>query len=156
MEPFFFFVERQVQDFVAVSNLDTTPEQERYCSNLELSVVFVSRAFQPAGGREFNFMYVVIFRAKAGKMDADYATTAARLRELAFASFGCLDFVFATEGDQEIALSYWRDEESIKKWKAHSEHVLAQELGRAKWYASYIVQVAEIKREYQFNHEQTS
>jgi heme-degrading monooxygenase HmoA len=98
-------------------------------------------------------MHVVIFRAKAGAMDADYAKTAARLRDLAFASFGCLDFVFATAGDQEVALSYWRDEESIRKWKAHSDHVLAQELGRAKWYASYIVQVAEIKREYKFNNE---
>ena len=101
-------------------------------------------------------MYVVIFRAKAGNVDAAYGKTAARLKELAFESFGCLDFVFATEGDQEIALSYWRDEESIKKWKAHSEHVLAQELGRTKWYTSYLVQVAEIKREYQFNREQTS
>lgn len=96
-------------------------------------------------------MFVVIFRAKAGNLDAEYGKTAVRLRDLAFESFGCLDFISAMDGDQEIALSYWRDEESIKKWKAHAEHVLAQELGRAKWYASYTVQVAEVKREYQFN-----
>ncbi len=96
-------------------------------------------------------MYVVIFRARPGAIDSDYAHTAARMREIAFASFGCLDFVSVTEGDQEVALSYWPDEASIQQWKAHSEHVLAQELGREKWYASYIVQIAEIKREYQFN-----
>lgn len=67
------------------------------------------------------------------------------------ASFGCLDFVSVTEGDCEVAISYWPDEASIRKWKAHSDHVIAQELGREKWYESYIVQIAEIKREYKFN-----
>lgn len=98
-----------------------------------------------------HLMYIVIFRAKPGTMDSDYSRTAATLRELAFASFGCIDFVSVTEGDNEIALSYWPDEESIRKWKAHSDHVIAQQLGREKWYESYIVQIAEIKREYKFN-----
>ena len=95
-------------------------------------------------------MYVVIFRAKVAKLDADYQKAVARLRELAFTAFGCVDFVSMNEGDSELTLSYWRDEDSIRKWKAHSEHVLAQELGREKWYGSYSVQVAEIRREYQF------
>ena len=96
-------------------------------------------------------MYAVIFRAKAGAPDAEYSIAAAKLRDLAIASFGCLEFVSATEGDNEIAISYWPDEASIRKWKAHSEHLLAQELGREKWYQSYIVQVLEIKREYKFS-----
>jgi heme-degrading monooxygenase HmoA len=93
-------------------------------------------------------MYVVIFRAKAKALDADYLETAARLRDLAIKQFGCLDFVSVAEGDQEITLSYWPDEESIKRWKAHAEHLRAQELGREKWYAAYAVQIAEIRREY--------
>jgi heme-degrading monooxygenase HmoA len=96
-------------------------------------------------------VYAVIFRATASELDAEYSKTASRLRELAINQFGCLEFVSVTEGNNEIAISYWPDEESIKKWKAHSEHVLAQELGRKKWYESYVVQITEIKREYKSN-----
>ena len=48
-------------------------------------------------------------------------------------------------------MSYWENEEAIKKWKRDSEHTLAQESGRSTWYESYIVQVVEIKREYKYN-----
>jgi heme-degrading monooxygenase HmoA len=93
-------------------------------------------------------MFVVIFRAKVRSIDSEYALVAARMRELALGQFGCLEFAAVTEGQDEIALSYWPSEESIRAWKAHSEHVLAQQLGRERWYESYIVQVAEITREY--------
>lgn len=87
-------------------------------------------------------MYVVIFRAKIRSLDNEYAKVAARMRELAIGQFGCVDFHSVTEGNQEVALSYWPNEENIRKWKSHSEHVLAQELGKERWYDSYIVQVA--------------
>jgi heme-degrading monooxygenase HmoA len=93
-------------------------------------------------------MYVVIFRAKTRALDADYARTAARLRELALGQFGCLAFHSVTEGEDEIALSYWPSEEAINAWKAHPEHVLAQQAGRRRWYAAYSVEVAEVKRSY--------
>lgn len=93
-------------------------------------------------------MYVVIFRARVRHTDDEYAKVAARMRELALGQFGCLEFHAVTEGKEEIALSYWPDEESIRAWKSHSEHVLAQQLGKERWYESYIVQVAHITREY--------
>ncbi|MBI1889938.1 MAG: antibiotic biosynthesis monooxygenase [Burkholderiales bacterium] len=93
-------------------------------------------------------MYVVIFRAKTRVLDDEYFKVAERMRELALNQFGCLDFQSTSEGDQEISLSYWPDEHSIRAWKTHSEHVLAQQLGRERWYESYIVQVAHIAREY--------
>lgn len=73
---------------------------------------------------------------------------AARLRELALAEFGCVEFCAVTEGGEEVALSYWPSEENIQLWKSHPEHVAAQKLGAEKWYESYSVQVAEIKRHY--------
>lgn len=76
-------------------------------------------------------MFVVIFRARARALDAEYAAMAARLRELALKEFGCLDFCAVTEGDQEVALSYWPDEASIHAWKQHTDHLMAQQLGRA-------------------------
>lgn len=93
-------------------------------------------------------MYVVIFRARIRAVDAEYAQTAARMRELALAQFGCLEFQAVTEGDSEVALSYWPDEASIRAWRAHPEHLLAQQAGRDRWYASYTVQVADVTREY--------
>ena len=96
-------------------------------------------------------MFAVIFRAQPGMQDEKYSETVTRMRELAFDKYGCIDFVAATEGDQEIAISYWDSEESIKNWKSDSEHIQAQQQGRSKWYESYIVQVVEIKREYKFN-----
>lgn len=94
-------------------------------------------------------MYVVIFRATARALDADYSATAARLRELALTRFGCLDLVAVTEGSQEVALSYWPDEASIRAWKQHADHLMAQQLGRDRWYSGYTVEVAEVKRRYQ-------
>jgi heme-degrading monooxygenase HmoA len=95
-------------------------------------------------------MFVVIFRAKVRNpgIDSEYTQVAARMRELALGQFGCLEFTAVNEGQEEIALSYWPSEEHIRSWKAHSEHVLAQQLGRERWYESYTVQVAEITRQY--------
>ncbi|MDP1655479.1 MAG: antibiotic biosynthesis monooxygenase [Hylemonella sp.] len=93
-------------------------------------------------------MYVVIFRAKVRVQDEAYSRVAARMRELALSQFGCLEFQAVTEDPDEVALSYWPNEEAIRAWKSHPEHVLAQQTGRERWYASYSVQVAAVTREY--------
>jgi heme-degrading monooxygenase HmoA len=68
-------------------------------------------------------------------MDAAYTSVAARMRELAIGEFDCLGFHAVTEGRDEIALSYWPSEDAIQAWKAHPEHVLAQQSGRERWIA---------------------
>jgi heme-degrading monooxygenase HmoA len=93
-------------------------------------------------------MYVVIFRATIRHLDSEYAAVAARMRELALTEFGCLEFQAITEGNAEVALSYWPDQASIRAWKSHPEHVLAQQQGKQKWYDAYTVQIAAIEREY--------
>lgn len=93
-------------------------------------------------------MYVVIFRARVRSLDPEYFRVAARMRELALTEFGCLEFHAVTEGESEVALSYWPSEDAIKAWKAHPEHLQAQKAGRERWYASYSVQVACITRDY--------
>lgn len=93
-------------------------------------------------------MYVVIFRARIRSLDAEYARVASRLYDLAMNQFGCIDFHAVTQGKDEVALSYWPSEEAISAWKAHPEHVLAQQAGREGWYESWSVQVAAVTREY--------
>lgn len=75
-------------------------------------------------------MFIVIFRAKISKIDETYTTISKKLRDLALTKFGCLEFHAVTEGDNEIALSYWPDEEKIRAWKQHSDHLLAQQLAK--------------------------
>lgn len=94
-------------------------------------------------------MLVVIFRARIRELDDRYAATAARMREIALSDFGCLAFHSVAEGQNEIALSYWPDERSIRAWRAHPEHVEAQSLGKLKWYEKYSVEIANIERSYQ-------
>ncbi len=94
-------------------------------------------------------MFVVIFRARITAVDALYSETAARMRALALEEFGCVAFHALTEGDEEVALSYWHDEAQIAAWRAHPDHREAQRLGRERWYSSYTVEVAEVTRAYQ-------
>jgi heme-degrading monooxygenase HmoA len=93
-------------------------------------------------------MFIVVFRAKVRHLDAEYSEVARRMRELALGQYGCLEFQSVSEGDEEVSLSFWPDEESIQAWKEHPEHLLAQKEGRERWYQSYSVHVAQIAREY--------
>ena len=95
-------------------------------------------------------MFAVIFRATVGNQDVEYGKMASKLRKLAFETYGCLDFIAVTEGNKEVAISYWESEAAIKAWKANIEHLIAQEFGQKQWYQSYSVQIAEIKHEYAF------
>ena len=96
-------------------------------------------------------MYAVIFRAEINELDSRYSDMASRMRDLAINQYGCMEFTSVTEGMQEIAISYWQDQEQIKKWKQDSEHLVAQELGQSVWYKSYKVQIVEILSEYSNN-----
>jgi len=93
-------------------------------------------------------MYAVIFRAKTNELDEEYFEMAKKMRKLALTQYGCLEFTSVTEGSDEIAISYWKSMEDIKKWKKNGEHLVAQELGRSKWYEAYKVHIVEIVSEY--------
>jgi len=93
-------------------------------------------------------MYAVIFKAKTKKLDEAYFKIAKRMRELAINEYGCLEFTAVTEGVNEIAISYWESLEQIKKWKQNSEHLVAQRLGKEKWYEEYSVEIVEIISKY--------
>ncbi|MBY6185287.1 antibiotic biosynthesis monooxygenase [Marinobacter hydrocarbonoclasticus] len=93
-------------------------------------------------------MYVVIFRARVAQLDAQYSEMANKMRDRALNEFGCREFVALTEGQDEIALSYWDSEAAILAWRKDSQHQVAQQLGRAAWYQHYSVEIARISRAY--------
>jgi heme-degrading monooxygenase HmoA len=59
-----------------------------------------------------------------------------------------------------ITVSYWESEDAIRRWKIHSEHQVAQEIGRQVWYTDYVLRIARVERTYgkipnQSNHSPT-
>jgi heme-degrading monooxygenase HmoA len=93
-------------------------------------------------------MYAVIFKAEIAELDDEYASMAARMRELARSRYGCVEFTSCTQGSMEIAISYWETQDQIRQWKQNAEHLVAQDRGRSKWYRAYTVEVMELVRAY--------
>ena len=91
--------------------------------------------------------YAVIFSSLLNDDIEGYGETAARMVELAAQQPGFLGVESAREG-LGITVSYWADLESIKRWKANSEHRLAQKMGMKKWYSSYMTRIALVDRDY--------
>lgn len=50
-----------------------------------------------------------------------------------------------------LSLSFWRDEESVKRWRTLESHRRAQEAGRGGVFANYRLRVAQVLRDYGMN-----
>ena len=93
--------------------------------------------------------YAVIFTSERSNIDEGYADTAILMEELAKKQEGFLG-VESARSEIGITVSYWKDLESIKKWKQNLEHLVAQEKGRRDWYKSYTTRICLVEREYSF------
>lgn len=94
--------------------------------------------------------YAVIFTNMLSESTDGYLETANRMVELAKQQPGYLGFESARDG-LGISVSYWRDLESIRQWKAQLEHQQAQDKGRSQWYSAYKTRIAKVERDYSFN-----
>jgi heme-degrading monooxygenase HmoA len=96
--------------------------------------------------------YAVIFSSTRSAQDeAGYEKMAVRMVELAKVQKGFLGVESARSPDGlGVTISYWSSLEDITDWKKHSEHQLAQELGRSQWYESYTTRICKVEREYGF------
>ena len=82
---------------------------------------------------------------------------AARMVELAKKQGGFLGVESASRTSEGfgITVSYWRDLESIRRWKkAQSEHAAAQKMGREAFYRSYRLRIARVEREWGFERDE--
>ncbi len=93
--------------------------------------------------------YAVIFTSVRTQGDDGYGEMAVKMVELAAQQSGFLGVESARE-EVGITVSYWSDLESIKQWKANTEHLKAQRTGRERWYDSYQVRIAKVERDYGF------
>ena len=96
--------------------------------------------------------YAVIFSNLRTHVENGYEETAQHMVELADQGPGFLGIESVRE-TLGITVSYWKDLESIKHWKAQTDHLVAQQRGRTEWYAAFKTRIAKVERDYGFENE---
>jgi heme-degrading monooxygenase HmoA len=97
--------------------------------------------------------YAVIFSNYRTDVDEGYEEMGEKMFELATQQPGYLGMESVRNG-LGITISYWENLEAIKNWKANAEHLVAQRLGREKWYQSFKTRICKVEREYGFEREE--
>ncbi len=92
--------------------------------------------------------YAVIFTNERTDGDKGYGEMAEQMVDLAEKQDGYLGMESVRDG-LGITISYWKNLDSIKKWKANSKHQVAQEKGRSIWYKSFKTRIAKVERDYE-------
>ncbi|MDP2888205.1 MAG: antibiotic biosynthesis monooxygenase [Bacteroidota bacterium] len=94
--------------------------------------------------------YAVIFTSVRTEGDKGYSEMSDRMVELARQQHGFLG-VESARNEIGITVSYWRDLESIRKWKENMEHSQARGKGREEWYQSFKTRIAKVEQDYGFD-----
>ena len=100
-------------------------------------------------------MIAVIFEVwpAAGRKD-DYLAIAASLRTDLQAIDGFISverFQSITDPGKLLSLSFWRDEDAVKRWRNQERHRASQAKGRSGVFADYRLRVASVARDYGMN-----
>ena len=100
--------------------------------------------------------YAVIFTSVLREDAAPgYEAMADAMLALAQTQPGYLGFETARgEDGLGFTVSFWKDEASIKAWKAVAKHQVAQTKGKQDWYAWFHVRVAKVERSYSFEWDE--
>lgn len=93
-------------------------------------------------------MYAVIFTSEHSDDVTGYAEAADRMEALARKQPGFMGIESVRAGKSGITVSYWATLEAVSAWKRDPEHLVAQEMGRTKWYRKFRVVLAKVEREY--------
>lgn len=93
--------------------------------------------------------YAVIFTTVVSENLEDYEKTARKMATLATQLKGFLGMDSA-RNEIGITVSYWKTLDDITAWKNNTEHTLARNLGREKWYKTYQLRICKVEREYGF------
>lgn len=97
-------------------------------------------------------MYAVIFEVEpeADRVE-EYLDIAARLRPELETIDGFISierFKSLSRDGKILSLSFWRDEEAIRRWRQHQQHYEAQLAGRDRVFRDYRLRVASVVRDY--------
>ncbi len=99
-------------------------------------------------------MLVVLFRSKLVDAPDGYAEMAQEMLDTAKSMPGFIDVkAFRADDGERLTVVWWQDEETLHAWRTHARHMVAQRLGREKWYQYYSLEVAEVKRTTSFERK---
>ncbi|MFJ4964216.1 hypothetical protein EES43_20985 [Streptomyces sp. ADI96-02] len=95
-------------------------------------------------------MFVILFKSRlSDQAGEEYYATEDRMRERVREIAGS-DLVdvkqYTAEDGERLAVVMWRDAETLEKWRSDPDHLVAQRLGRERWYSAYELTVAEVVR----------
>ena len=93
--------------------------------------------------------YAVIFSSVRTDGDNGYSAMAGKMAELAEKQEGFLGME-SVRDELGITVSYWRDLESVRKWRENLEHTFARNQGRAQWYKAFKVRISRVETDYDF------
>lgn len=94
--------------------------------------------------------YAVIFTSVRTDVDNGYSEMSDLMVHLAGKQEGFLG-VESARNEIGITVSYWKDLESIRKWKLNARHLVAQEKGKSEWYKHYKTRISLVERDYSFD-----
>lgn len=85
---------------------------------------------------------------------AEYEATSAKMAELVSAMPGFLGMDYGESEGGELLIARFDSHEALKLWREQPDHVLAQQLGRDRFFAHYRIEVCELVRSYEFTAEE--
>jgi len=97
----------------------------------------------------------VIFVSQRTDEDAEgYAEAAGAMAVLAAAQPGYAGVESVRDtGGLGITVSYWADDASARAWRDNPEHPRIRDLGRARWYDWYVLEVTRVERGYRWSRK---
>jgi len=97
-------------------------------------------------------MIVTVFRSRLMPgLREDYVSLVDRMVELAATMPGYISHKgFFAEDGERVTIVEFESEEAQRAWRMHPEHRDAQRKGRDTYYASYSIQICEVKRASKF------
>jgi heme-degrading monooxygenase HmoA len=97
-------------------------------------------------------MLAVIFEVEMNSgEDQRYFDLAAELRPELQKIDGFISverFRSLTNDGKYVSLSFWRDEDAVRRWREHVDHARAQMLGKKGIFRDFRIRVAEVVRDY--------
>ena len=101
--------------------------------------------------------YAVIFTSLRTPIEEGYDSTADQMVKLGSEQPGFLGIESMRSADGLGAtISYWRSLEDIARWRNVFEHLVAQKLGREKWYRAFTLRVAKVEDDWSFERPGSS
>lgn len=97
----------------------------------------------------------VIFVSQRTDEDADgYSEAADAMAALAALQPGYAGVESVRDsGGLGITVSYWTDDASAQAWRDNPDHARIRDLGRARWYDWYVLEVTRVERGYRWSRQ---